>query len=427
MDDPAMKNVIVQKDITYLKDDKGSLHIDIYSPPQIETNEKRPAIIFLNAIGETEGQPRVKSWGIYSSWPELIAAHGYIAISMETDGSRVIESIESLFDYLEKHGANYHIDANRLGVYAASANVTQSLNYLMSDKACRGIKAAVLYYGFSAGGPFRKDLPVLFVISEGDARRNRYDYLLSEVLKNNAPWTIKMGTGMPHAFDAYSDNDDARKIIKETISFWKNQLDPVTEPSFPRSKMRDIYGLLRMDPEKALEILNSIVKNHPDDIRLLSLYATVSNETGRTEQAESVYQKILKLDPGNTEALIHMAAIAYSKNNSAEAENYVAAIANAGKMNADAFGDLAFLLLVADKNPEAAKYYQKAVELRPNGHDYYNLGCAYAKSGAKDKAFEAIDKSLELGYASKQLIQNDSDLVSLREDARFKSLLERAK
>ena len=72
-----------------------------------------------------------------------------------------------------------------------------------------------------------------------------YSDLWNEVLKNNAPWTIKMATGMPHAFDAYSDNDEARKVIKETISFWKNHLDPVPAPSWKYSKGRDVLGSSR--------------------------------------------------------------------------------------------------------------------------------------------------------------------------------------
>ncbi len=173
--------------------------------------------------------------------------------------------------------------------------------------------------------------------------------------------------------------------------------------------------------------MQSIIDNHPDDVQLLSLYANISRESGKTEQAITVYQKILKLNPENTDALIQMAAIAYLKNNSTEAENYVATVEKSGKMDANACGDLAFLLLVADKNQEAAKYYEKAVALKPNGHDFYNLGCAYAKYGEKEKAFAAIDKSLELGYASKQLIENDTDLVSLRNDERFKTIVEKAK
>lgn len=105
----------------------------------------------------------------------------------------------------------------------------------------------------------------------------------------------------------------------------------------------------------------------------------------------------------------------------------VATVVKSGKMNAYACGDLAFLLLVADKNQEAAKYYEQALSQRPNGHDFYNLACAYAKYGEKDKAFVALQKSLDLEYPSKALIENDSDLTSLRNEDRFKKLLEKAK
>jgi len=423
LDDPAMKNIVIKKDITYLKDDKGSLSFDIYLPPQLRNNDKKPAIIFLNAIGERQGQPKVKTWGIYSSWPKLIAAKGYIGISMETDGSRIQESIQGLFNFLDKNAGAYYIDKDKLGVYAASANVTQSVNYLMSEKVYRGIKAAVLYYGDASGGPFRKDLPVLFVISEGDVARNGYNGLWNEVLKNNAPWTIKMGTGMPHAFDAYSDNDDARKIIRETIAFWKDQLDPVPAPSFAHSTIRDVFGLLRINTPKALELLKSITEEHPNDVRVLTFYADVLRESRKTDEAETVYKKILIKQPANTQVLVAMAGLLYTKDKTVEAEKYVSDAVNTGRMTADSYGNLGFMLLVAGKDKDAAKYYEKAVNLQPNGHDFYNLACAYAKYGEKDRAFAALNKSLEYGYTSKHQIENDADFTLIKSDERFKQLL----
>ncbi|MEP7322719.1 MAG: hypothetical protein ABI761_12405 [Saprospiraceae bacterium] len=35
LEQPAMKNVVIKRDITYLKDEKGNLKIDIYSPPNL--------------------------------------------------------------------------------------------------------------------------------------------------------------------------------------------------------------------------------------------------------------------------------------------------------------------------------------------------------------------------------------------------------
>src|SRR5688572_5000659 len=82
LDHPSVKNVVKKADITYLKDSKGTLRIDVYAPPGLKEGEKRPAVIFLNAVGDRPGARPLKSWGIYSSWPALIAANGYIGISM---------------------------------------------------------------------------------------------------------------------------------------------------------------------------------------------------------------------------------------------------------------------------------------------------------------------------------------------------------
>src|SRR4051812_14099513 len=73
LEHPEMKKVKVKPDVTYLKDAKGSLHLDIYMPPNLGPKDRRPAIIFLNAIGDQPGERKVKSWGIYTSWPQLVA------------------------------------------------------------------------------------------------------------------------------------------------------------------------------------------------------------------------------------------------------------------------------------------------------------------------------------------------------------------
>jgi len=423
LDDPGMKTVVVKKDITYLKDEKGSLNIDIYSPPNLKVNEKRPAVIFLNAIGENAGQRKVKSWGIYTTWPQLMAAQGYIGISMETDRDRIQESIQGLFNFISEKGIDYYIDKERLGVYAASANVRQSVVYLMGAKAFKGIKAAVLYYGSPPDGPFRKDLPVLFVISEGDVSRNGYSNLWGEVLKNNAPWTIKMGTGMPHAFDAYSDNDEARKVIKETISFWKNHLDPVPAPSWEYSKARDILGSGQMDRPKALSLLKSLSEEYPRDINTLSFYANTLTQAENFEEAINVYKKILAIDPNHVPSMLALAALSYSQNKNEEAEGFISKAVNSGAMKRDDYAQLGYRLLVANKNKEAAVYYEKAIAMEPRNFDYYNLACAYAKQNDRDNALQALSSSIKGGYGTKQQIESDTDFDLIRSDERFKQLV----
>ena len=59
----------------------------------------------------------------------------------------------------------------------------------------------------------------------------------------------------------------------------------------------------------------------------------------------------------------------------------------------------------------------------------YDLACAYARAGEKDAAFEHLTKALEDNAAGQPVVdgthwrKNDTDLASLRDDARFKALV----
>ncbi len=54
---------------------------------------------------------------------------------------------------------------------------------------------------------------------------------------------------------------------------------------------------------------------------------------------------------------------------------------------------------------------------------HYNLACSLALVGNKDEAFRALEKSIELGYSDFEHLKRDSDLRTLRDDPRFKTLL----
>lgn len=428
LEHPGMKDVVVMPDVLFLDDARGKLHMDVYLPPGLQKQEKRPAVVFLNGIGDEEGEKKVKSWGIYSSWPRLMAANGYVGISMECDGDRIQESLRGIFDFLTQSGGQYHVDAGKLGVYAASANVRESMTYLMGEHACKGIRAAVLYYGWPPAGPYRKDLPVLAVIAESDARPGVYDNLWKDVLANHAPWTVKMASGLPHAFDAFSDNDESRRVVMETISFWKNHLDPVPAPSWKPSKGREVLALLYAnDQKKALPALKAMAEEYPADVQVLSTYANQLTRANQPAEAEAVYKKLLTAAPQNIPAMVNLIAVLYQLNKNAEAEKYLSTALGSGKMDANAYSRLGYTCLIVGKDAEAAKFYETAVSMRPGGVDYYNLGCAYSKSNNPDKAFAALEKAIEHGYHARGQFENDPDLLPLKSDSRFKALLEKTK
>ncbi len=55
----------------------------------------------------------------------------------------------------------------------------------------------------------------------------------------------------------------------------------------------------------------------------------------------------------------------------------------------------------------------------------YNLACAYSLKKQIDKAFEALEKSIELGMDDVDQLEQDTDLDNLRDDERYAKLLKK--
>jgi predicted esterase len=58
---------------------------------------------------------------------------------------------------------------------------------------------------------------------------------------------------------------------------------------------------------------------------------------------------------------------------------------------------------------------------------HYNLACYLALSGERDQALAELGTTIDKGFADADQLRSDTDLVSLRTDARFAGLVERAR
>lgn len=432
-DIPATKDVKVKTDVPYA----GNLTIDVYTPPNAQTGEKFPAVIFLNAIGDIPNQMKVKNWGIYKSFPRLVAAHGLVGISMDMDGARIQENLKALFDFLERDGAKHGIDASRLGVYAASANTTQSIVYLMSETVSKGIKAAALFYGSvpSAETRIRKDLPVLFILAEGDLNGGFGQQavpLWQRVTTERVPWTLMFAYNQPHAFDAFADTDESRRIIQQAIAFWKSNLEPVPQPSGKPSKAREVVAALYSNnPQRSAELLKQWVAENPNDWLAYQQMGRALLQLQRYDEATAAYEKALSL--GGTDAGIYvgLGQIRLGQRRFEEAANYLSKATEMGARNSLIYGQLAFAQMNLDRNEDAIKSYEKAFEAgippgaNTRGLAYYNMACAYTRLKQTDKAFEMLNKAVDEGFVNRQTFETDTDLAPLRSDARFQALLAR--
>jgi hypothetical protein len=72
----------------------------------------------------------------------------------------------------------------------------------------------------------------------------------------------------------------------------------------------------------------------------------------------------------------------------------------------------------------AAYYLSVAVEIRPETYDgWYNRACAWALAGNRKKALDDLHTAVEKGYHDRKQMESDSDLASLRTDARFQEIV----
>jgi dienelactone hydrolase len=428
-DTPATRRVKVRNEVQYL----GELAIDIYSPPDMKAGEKRPAVIFVNAVGDREDN-KVKSWAIYQSWPRLVAAHGMIGVSMDADGARIQESLRGVFDFLTKQGAQYGVDGARLGLYAASANVRGTYEYLIEENAAPGIRAAALYYGSVPAGKMRADLPVLFIVAQGDApgMGAPLGALWRRVVEAKAPWSLLFASNLPHGFDAFSDNDDARRIIQQSLAFWKSNLEPVPQPPWKPSSARAIvaatYG---NDSQRAAELLADWIKENPNDATARIQYGRALLQLRRFDEGAAAYEKALSLGSNDPGVFSGLGQIKFGQRQYEQAIPLLTRAIEGGMRNSFLYGRLASAQLHAGRNEEAVKTYLKAFETgippgaNTRGVAYFNLACGYTRLGQKDKAFEALAGAVAEGFTDRGAYETDEDLAPLRAEPRFQELLGR--
>lgn len=431
---PDEARVTVHEDVPYLTTPAGRQDIDVYLPPGLRAGERRPAVVFLNAIGDAPGRTRVKRWKIYRSWPRLVAAHGLVGISMDADGDRVQESLRGLFRFLETHGAEHGIDGSRLGVYAASANVTGAGEYLFGDSAARGIRAAALFYGRVPAQALRADLPVLFIVPEGDAPGlgAALPALWGRIVEAKAPWRLLYGAGLPHAFDGLTDTDESRHVMQEAIAFWKSHLEPIPARPDPHAQARAVVASTYWNqPARSMPLLESWIAGHPDDAGAWVQLGRSRAAARQFDRADSAYQRAIALGTPEADLSFALGQLRMGQQRWDDAAAYFTRLASQGPPNSFVLGQLAFVEMHRGRYAEAVAAYERAFAAgippgaSTQGVAYYNLACAHARLGHTDAALENLGRAIDAGFTNRRTMSEDPDLASVRSDPRFVALLER--
>jgi len=186
------------------------------------------------------------------------------------------------------------------------------------------------------------------------------------------------------------------------------------------SKLSSISIDLRKSEAKYTE-----KKNNLQDIWKFS-EGEASRQIGDYEKALKILNEIIKDNPRNNFALISRGFTHGAKGNYAEAEADIRAALQVDDQDSGAYRNLGAALDLQNKLDEAIAAYRKAIEINPKSEYAYNgLGYVFRKQNKLDEAIAAYRKAIEINpkfdaaYYNLGIVLNDQNkldeaVVSLR-------------
>ncbi len=248
---PGMQLVKVKEDNTYKNIHDTALKFDIYYPQNNNAANLLPLVIFNNGVGGME----LPKWGIYKDWGRLIAASGMIAINYQARQGHTLEDGEALIDFVINNSTRLGVDTNKIGLWTCSANTPTGTRLAFKTRA-QNIKVLIIYYGvMDSLGELRQDLPVLLVRAGLDGQFINIgieDFVQSALQQDVRLQFINYLHGM-HAFDAFTNTEESKAIILQTVAFLKKNLSsPVTDTQFTITNRNYMYLAMHGQIHKAV-------------------------------------------------------------------------------------------------------------------------------------------------------------------------------
>jgi len=263
---PGLDRVTVRPDVPFKTDGGVSLGLDLYYPADFRGGAPRPAVVFVNGVGGDRSGRQLKEWGIYKSWGRTIAASGWIGVTLSARREQVDADIADAFAFLASDGARLGIDPHRIAAWMCSANVTAGLKFVM-DQPDAAVAGAVVYYGSSDPARVRTDLPVYFVRAGRDNPdlNARIDRLWARAVAAGAPWQMVNAADSHHAFDALDDTDESRRIVRETLAFYRDLFEPPAASPPTNAARRALSFWFAREYGRAADAYADYLKRHPND------------------------------------------------------------------------------------------------------------------------------------------------------------------
>jgi acetyl esterase/lipase len=251
---PGMDKVKVVQNLKYTASNYSNVLMDVYLPPDLAKDEKRPTVIFIHGGATTDYTP--KDWGIYTTWGRLIAASGFVGVTfthrLEYPNKSLengAQDVRAAIDYVRANADRYNVDRNRLCLIAFSAGGPMLSLGMRGDTPF--VRCLIGFYSFldiqqsdyrkteapetvKAFSPITyldKDankIPPMFIARAGrdevPTMDDSIDRFVKEALAKNIALTFMNHPQGVHGFDNQNDDERSREIIRSAITFMQVHL-----------------------------------------------------------------------------------------------------------------------------------------------------------------------------------------------------------
>ena len=178
-----------------------------------------------------------------------------------------------------------------------------------------------------------------------------------------------------------------------------------TAPPEPTKREQAMEALKKEQFAKAAALFEQSLANEPGDKpEIVTPYAqalvggSISILDTNPNQAESLLEKAIELDPAKAEAFYYLGKLYASKKEYAKAiQSYNKAI-DLAPSSPDAFFNLGFIYYARKDYPKAEAMFLKVTELQPAYLDeaYFNLAVVQNLQGKKEESIGNLERALEV-------------------------------
>jgi adenylate cyclase len=234
--------------------------------------------------------------------------------------------------------------------------------------------------------------------------------------------------------EAYMYYDKSEENLQHTLQYSKKAL--LLDPELAEAHSARGYALTQNNQyEEAEKEFKRAIQLNPKLFVAYYYYGRMLRSLGKHEKAVIQFKKATEIEPNNYQPWMFFYS-AY-KNLNLETEMLKArkqAIKVVRKhldFNPDDARALylgAIALVDENERTEGILWLEKSISINPEEISVlYNAACLYSILKETDKALNYLDKAVKAGFASRNWLDNDSDLDNIRNHPRFKTIINNIK